>query len=350
MRLDRFITLRLVRPCRQALDLVRPAVGQSVSILMYHGISGNPEPRTPAYYRTNTSPAQFRHQMRFLREKGYESVALDQALQTFTSATVPPSAPSVDRVQPFRHRQRGIVITFDDGFRSFYTEAFPVLQEFGFTATMFLPTAFIGGVRQLFSPRGGTRRPAEGPQDSGGGAGSECLTWAEVLEMRSHGIRFGSHTVTHPRLSGCAWEEIERELGDSRSELEQRLGEPITTFAYPYALPQHDVRFLKLFRELLVSVGYRCCVTTEIGRVKHGDDPYRLKRLPVNSADDPALFLAKLSGDYDWMKHPQSLTKKIRGRVASCGGTKGDSSAGAIALDSLSDHSRFPVSVDRARD
>jgi hypothetical protein len=53
-------------------------------------------------------------------------------------------------------------------------------------------------------------------------------------------------------------------------------------------------------------------VTTELGRVKIGDDPYRLKRLPVNSLDDEALLRAKLEGGYDWLGWPQYLIKKVK--------------------------------------
>ena len=76
---------------------------------------------------------------------------------------------------------RAVVITFDDGFRDFYTAAFPVMQEHQFTATVFLPTAFIGEDRRSFK-------------------GAECLTWEEVRRLRRAGVQFGSHTVNHPRL------------------------------------------------------------------------------------------------------------------------------------------------------
>ncbi len=65
-------------------------------------------------------------------------------------------------------------------------------------------------------------------------------------------------------------------------------------------------------RDLLVQAGYACCVTTELGRVRIGDDPYRLKRLPVNTLDDEALLRAKLEGGYDWLGFPQHLIKMVK--------------------------------------
>jgi peptidoglycan/xylan/chitin deacetylase (PgdA/CDA1 family) len=106
--------------------------------------------------------------------------------------------------------------------------------------------------------------------------------------------------------------QIERELRDSRAEIEQRLGEPATAFSYPYAFPQGNRPFAKTLRDLLIQAGYTCCVTTEVGRVKAGDDPYRLKRLPANSCDDPQLFRAKLEGGYDWLGFPQRAFKLLK--------------------------------------
>jgi peptidoglycan/xylan/chitin deacetylase (PgdA/CDA1 family) len=190
-----------------------------------------------------------------------------------------------------------VVITFDDGFRDCYTQAFPALREHGFTATIFLPTAFIQDARRCFK-------------------GAECLTWEEARELRRAGLEFGSHTVNHPRLVELGWQEIERELRDSKDQMEQQLAEPVRTFAYPFAFPQNDRAFAEAFRGLLMQTGYTCCATTEIGRVKTGDDPFRLKRLPANSLDDEKFFRAKLEGGYDWLAWPQAALKKLKPRPA----------------------------------
>jgi hypothetical protein len=61
-----------------------------------------------------------------------------------------------------------------------------------------------------------------------------------------------------------------------------------------------------------MEAGYACCATTELGRVKMGDDLYRLKRLPANSLDDAAFFRAKLEGAYDWLALPQAIVKRSK--------------------------------------
>jgi peptidoglycan/xylan/chitin deacetylase (PgdA/CDA1 family) len=276
IRLDRSLTTAIFHPLERAA-----LAGRSLRlpILMYHSLSDNPENGVAAYYKTNTDPLVFRQQMHYLAAAGYKTLDLMQVVARLQN----------DR--PFG--EKTVVITFDDGFKDFYIHGFPILKEHGFDATVFLPTAFIAAARRSFK-------------------GTECLAWHEVRELRKAGITFGSHTVNHPELIELPFPEIERELRDSKIELEQQLGEPVTTFAYPYAFPQRNRRFAQAFKDLLVQSGYACCVTTELGRVKPGDDPYRLKRLPANSLDDPALFRAKLEGGYDWLAAPQALIKKFK--------------------------------------
>ena len=287
MRLDRLITLNLVQPLRRfrTFDIGQSTADTTLPILMYHSICGDPEPAVPAYYKTHTSPAVFRQQMALLSARGYKGISLEAGLELLRT----------NEARNTRH----VVLTFDDGFRNFYTEAFPVLQKSGFTATVFVPTAFIGTARRSFH-------------------GTECLTWGEVRELRDGGIQFGSHTVTHPRLTKLSRKEIEHELRDSKKELQQRLGQPITTFAYPFAFPRSNRKFVQTFEGLLAAEGYGCCATTEVGRVQPGDDVYRLRRLPANTLDDAALFGAKLDGAYDWLRLPQRIIKESR-RWASFG-------------------------------
>jgi peptidoglycan/xylan/chitin deacetylase (PgdA/CDA1 family) len=261
---------------------------------MYHSVSDAPEPGISPYYKTSTAPTVFREHLHLLREEGYGVLDLAAALKIISGAAPAPS-------------QRQAVITFDDGFENFYTEAFPALREYGFTATVFLPTGFMGNSRQRFK-------------------GEPCLTWEEVRQLRHEGIGFGSHTVDHPTLYDLPWNEIERELRDSRRCLEEELGEAPATFAYPYAFPQGDRSFAEKFAGQVRAAGYACCLTTEVGRVTRGDDPFRLKRLPVNSLDDSKMFRAKLEGGYDWLGWPQRAFKRFR------------RAARAKSLDNTSDH------------
>jgi peptidoglycan/xylan/chitin deacetylase (PgdA/CDA1 family) len=276
IRLDRSLTTAIFHP----LERLGVAGGNlRLPILMYHSLSDNPENDVPAYYKTSTDPLIFRQQMRFLAAEGYKTMDLMQVIERLQNDW------------PFP--EKTVAITFDDGLKDFYVHGFPVLKELGFEATVFLPTAFIGDDRRSFK-------------------NSECLTWSEVREMSQAGVAFGSHTINHPQLKELPRHEVERELAGSKARIEQELGKSMSLFSYPYAFPQENRSFARDFRQLLIQTGYACCVTTELGRVRAGDDPYRLKRLPANSLDDPALFRAKLEGGYDWLAVPQALLKKFK--------------------------------------
>jgi peptidoglycan/xylan/chitin deacetylase (PgdA/CDA1 family) len=245
-----------------------------IPILMYHsiaepGVQGDAHPRTAVSFR------DFAQHVRCLHENGYRTVSLEDIWPHSKAVLC----------------EKAIVITFDDGYLDFKTQAFPVLQEYGFTATVYLPTASIGRQRRTFQ-------------------GKPCLTWAEVAELHRAGIRFGSHTVTHPKLTELDWPSVEREISDSKHTLEDRLGEAVTSFCYPFAFPSHKLQFCNRLRQALHSHGYQNAVCTVIGRARHSDPPYFLSRVPMNSDDDLAVFKAKLEGSYDWLRIPQHLYKK----------------------------------------
>jgi peptidoglycan/xylan/chitin deacetylase (PgdA/CDA1 family) len=277
MRFDRELTLTVFQSLSASDTGLLP-------VLMYHSINEDAEVGVSPYYRTTTSPQQFSLQMQWLTELGYIGVSLEEALT---------------RKDESASGLRLAAITFDDGFRDFHTSAWPIMKKHKFTATMYLPTAFISDPRKSWS-------------------GRECLTWNEVRNLSREGVRFGSHTVSHPALYNIAWEEIERELTESKLHLEQELGENVASFAYPFAFPQEDREFTRRFTAMARGCGYRTCVTTVVGRYRHGDGDFLVKRLPVNECDDRALFGAKLAGAYDWMAGPQSFVrrlKSVKGRI-----------------------------------
>lgn len=254
-------------------------LGSGIPILMYHSVAEDAEPGVSPYYRLTTTPARFASHMHWLRRKGYTVVDLETAVHRSSTKSA--------------NGDRLVVVTFDDGFLDFKTGAWPVLFELGFTATVFLPTSFIGRERRSFK-------------------GRPCLTWSEVRELHGLGVQFGSHTVTHPKLYDLSWSAIRSELVDSRVALEQELTAPVRTFAYPYAFPQEDAEFARRFNEELAQAGYVTGVTTAIGRMTASSDPLLLRRLPVNDCDDERLFAAKMAGAYDWVGRVQFATRQVK--------------------------------------
>jgi peptidoglycan/xylan/chitin deacetylase (PgdA/CDA1 family) len=279
-RFDRFATLYLFQPLRRN----GARNNSSLPILMYHSLSEDAEiGRGRPYYLTTTAPSVFASHMQRLSDCGYRTVNVAEAVQLLHSGA---------------STRGSVVITFDDGYSDFYRHAFPSLDRFNFTATVYLPTGYIGTSPLQFK-------------------GKECLTWSEVRELRKHGISFGSHTMTHPQLSTLDSASVKNEIVNSKHAIEDNLGEPVNGFAYPYAFPEQNARFVRTLREILADAGYQQGVSTRIGMANREDDCYFLRRLPMNSLDDIALFDAKLQGGYDWLHGLQFASKYVRSRVFS---------------------------------
>lgn len=391
MRLDRFITLHLVQPWRniwsssehysknneprtphQERRTKNQELWSPIPILMFHSISSDPEPGVSPYYRVCTSPATFARQMQLLSDLGYHGVSLAKVYRELgignhtqtaslhlgkeqnTTLREPHIFSSqLPSLETESHDSKLVVLTFDDGFRDFYTDAWPILEEHQFTATVYLPTAYIGDNPRQFK-------------------GRDCLTWANIEELHQAGIEFGSHTVNHPKLVDLAPAQVEAELRDSKSAIEDHLGHPVDAFCYPYAFPSQNQAFVQQLTDTLVTCGYTTCATTQIGRLRvtspQRENLYRLlneaksrpvgtnsesrtrnlepgtssgstlsrdhsfpipnsqlpapnspfgtpillPRLPANDCDDNTLLAAKLSGAYDWVDRPQRWGKRLK--------------------------------------
>jgi peptidoglycan/xylan/chitin deacetylase (PgdA/CDA1 family) len=273
-RLDRAVSLGLVRPLMRAFDREHQA---GIPILMYHGIRDGVGTKHP-YFETNTSPRLFEAHMQFLRDNEFKAVHLDRAVEAMKAG---------------EKGKRYVVITFDDGYRDFYTDAFPVLSKYGHQATMFIVTGRTGD------------QPIH--RDD-----CEFMTWAEVREVAHYGIEIGSHTVSHPELFQLTEPHVEDELALSKRTIEDQLGRPVRSFAYPFAFPEEDERFTAVLQHLLERNGYENGVSTIVGTASREHNRFVLPRVPVNSFDDLSLFRAKLDGAYDWLHAPQCLYKTVR--------------------------------------
>jgi peptidoglycan/xylan/chitin deacetylase (PgdA/CDA1 family) len=271
MRLDRTVTLN---PLFRWLKVGnRPGI----PILMYHSVCNASEARHP-YFETNISIAAFEGHLQFLRDHEYSTAYLSDLHGLMQDG---PKA------------RRSVVITFDDAFRNFYTQAFPLVCKYGFKATLFVPSGLVGRYSSVL--------------------GAEpFMNWSEIREVCRYGVEIGSHTVTHPNLYLSSSAVLQEEVKASKEDIEDNIGEPVRSFAYPYAFPEHDKRFCQHFTKLLAQFGYENGVSTSIGRARVRDDRFRLPRLPINSHDDLALFAAKLDGYYDWLHAPQYVHKVLK--------------------------------------
>jgi peptidoglycan/xylan/chitin deacetylase (PgdA/CDA1 family) len=271
IRLDRALAMGFVHP---AVRLLNGNRRRRVPILMYHSIRDGTGTKHP-YFETNTFPELFSRHLHYLRDRGYTTVDLSDAVETIETGS---------------DVKRPVVITFDDGYRDFYTHAFPVLTEHGLRATVFVVSDNTADERVCTD-------------------GKEYMTWKEVREIHSHGIQIGSHTVTHPELYRLSLLKVEDEIRQSKGTIEDKLGAPVSSFSYPFAFPEHDKKFVGVLVGFLEKHGYKNGVSTIIGTATHGSSRFFLPRLPVNSYDDLRFFRAKLEGGYDWLHSAQRLYK-----------------------------------------
>jgi len=145
------------------------------------------------------------------------------------------------------------LITFDDGYATFYEHAFPRLRERGFVATLFVITDKVGMPRYV--------------------------TWDQVREMAAAGIEIGSHSVTHPDLRQLSGSHLEQEISGSRKTLEEQLGMPVLFFCYPGG--HYDEEVLAAVK----AAGYLGAVSTVFGAAGPGDDPFQWPRVRVSRGD-----------------------------------------------------------------
>lgn len=274
IRLDRIITLYLSLPVSRFLGRDKL---DCVPVLAYHSVSENLFGYSHPYYQINTSAEIFSQQMRWLRSAGYQTRDLGELCREPDGGC---------------HAGKEIVLTFDDGYRDFFTEAWPVMQQCGFSATVFLVTDRIQNEPQRIE-------------------GADYLTWQDVRELHKEGVSFGSHTVSHADLRSLGPEQIDYELGYSKEVIEQKLGAAVRSFSYPFPFPEEDEDFIRYLVDVLENHGYQNAVSTVIGRARDERPEFFLPRLPINSWDDPQFLRAKVEGGYDWLHWPQWVHKFV---------------------------------------
>ena len=295
---------------------------RTCQILAYHRVNDENDPFFPGL-----PTIQFARQMEMLAEY-FTVCSLDRLLDGIQTGDMPENA---------------VAVTFDDGYRDNYTNAFPVLKRYSIPATIFLATGAIGSATTLWHDRVfAAFRKTRAPQLVGfdcttaslplGSPGEklvaqgrvlnllwsmdaqerevaiqrliDCLeteddgeierlmlSWEEVLEMRRSGIDFGAHTVTHPILSRLSRESAAREIIESVNRIEEKLGSRVTSFAYPVG---REIDFNAMTKSLLKEAGCRCAVTMIFGSNDSGADPYALRRI-TPWAENADVFALRLS-------------------------------------------------------
>jgi peptidoglycan/xylan/chitin deacetylase (PgdA/CDA1 family)/SAM-dependent methyltransferase len=234
-------------------------VTRRLPILMYHRVA--PAGST-AMARYRVTPEAFETQLQYLHETGYYSITLDEWQTAVFSRRPLPG--------------RAILLTFDDGHWDFLTHAWPLLQRYGFSATVFLVADQIGRTNAW---------------DQIYGEELPLLGWEEIRELQAAGVEFGSHSASHRHLTGLSSAEIVREAIRSRAVLERGLGIPVRAFAYPYGAEDRVVQ------HLIGACGYVFGLSCRPGPAGFQSSLLALPRIEITGFDTLREFVTKLVVD-----------------------------------------------------
>jgi peptidoglycan/xylan/chitin deacetylase (PgdA/CDA1 family) len=215
---------------------------QTIPVLTYHRFAQDCD--SPLCMPATT----FERQMKYLKDNGYHAITAEQLLAFLE----------------YRQRvpEKSVFITMDDGYRSVYELAYPILRKYGFTATLFIYTSFVGASRM-------------------------AVTWEQLKEMQRSGFTIGSHSVYHSDLSRPKEGETEREylariteeLYGSKKIIDQHLGQNTYFFAYPFGY--YDQRSIQTARE----AGYKIAMSVKRGGNPFDANPLTLKRDQILKKD-----------------------------------------------------------------
>ncbi|NWG03431.1 MAG: polysaccharide deacetylase family protein [Syntrophaceae bacterium] len=242
-------------------------------ILTFHALDDLPSV-------TSFSPELFRFGLSMLHEHGYRTMSLLEAVECLRMK------------KPFP--EKSFVMTFDDGYETVYQVAFPILQNYGMCATIFLTVGKKGNQKM------GERLPSL--------EGHSMLNWHEIREMKQVGMEFGAHTLTHPDLTRLPRDQMEEEVSESKKIIENILGVPVFCFAYPYG------RYNEHVREF-VQQHFTCASSDRLGFVTPHSTLYTLERVDAYYLRSDRLFRLMLTRWFSWYIWACSIPRWIRCKV-----------------------------------
>ena len=208
--------------------------GTKVMVLNYHKIDNT-------FISLAVRPDDFEAQMKYLSENGYHTISPDELYDSLAGTGELPENP--------------VLITFDDGYVDNYTNAYPILKKYGFKATIFVITSFLGKDKNY-------------------------MTWDQARELDANGISIESHTVDHKSMTDLTDEQLRMELVESKKKAEKELGHPVEYMAYPTGTYNLHIA------EMVKEAGYKAAFTIKYGNVDKASNIYALERVPIFHTED----------------------------------------------------------------
>ncbi len=207
-----------------------------VPIAVYHSVRPHPDGQSAEQERFDVTPELLKKHLEYLQQEGFTTISFETLGKYFDGETVLPPKP--------------VILSFDDSWRNQYAYAFPLLKEYKMTGTFYVFTNSL---------------------DHG-----NHLSWNETREMQKVGMEIGSHTKFHPYLDEITDPiELKKEITDSKTILEESLGVPVTTFAYPFG--EHGPTSIQEVKR----AGYKTARSLQKGVVQSKEERYTLRAFIV---------------------------------------------------------------------
>lgn len=237
----------------------------NVRVLVYHSIN---EQDSKDRLGLRISRFDFLGQMQSLKEWGYEVLDIGSIFGK------PPSDTKIKR--------KSIILTFDDGYKDFIYNAIPILEEFGYPVTLFVTIEDLQGIK---------RKITDNYWDTW-----DKISWSELKSiLRNNKVSIGSHGFSHTRFNQLTYNELRKEIVDSKKILENELGRPVDLFSYPHGT--YNRICLKLLRE----AGYKAAFSGKPGLFSSLAKPHEINRTEIsNHYSLPSEFRKRINGSYDW--------------------------------------------------
>lgn len=249
---------------RKADDSIVIGDPGSIKVLAYHRVVKDDRIH-PRLRMFATNVEVFRSHLRILERNGFTAITFrDYDLYLRGELNLP---------------RKPVIISFDDGYSDTHELAYPILREYGMTATVFVVAAPTSPFN--YWDRCDSYAPAP------------LMSQAQILELHQAGIEIGSHSLTHARLTDVSREQAWDEVTRSRMLLEILLNSPVRTFCYPYGLVNRDIR------ELVRQAGYSLGVGVYSGPARFGHDPFNIRRIHPSGSNFSLVFRTQLTVTYE---------------------------------------------------
>lgn len=234
------------------IDFEKLAFEKNVPILMYHYIEAENPTQSTLRRDLTVTPENLDFQMKWLYDNGFTTLTLSRFFKmVYENSPIP---------------EKAVLLTFDDGYKDFFTDAAPILNRYNQKATVFIISGNIG-------------YPA-------------YMDWDQVKILSEQGFEFGSHTIDHPNLKTLKDDKLKEEVVQSKEKIESELGVPVNFFCYPGGF------FDKRVEDAVRAAGYKGAFTTINGYRVSNKNMFEMTRFRITHTMGIESFAWTLNSAY----------------------------------------------------